>query len=68
LKDYINKYSGKLAERNGGIHEFYGLVDVRISKKIALDKNNFWNLQLIYLMLPIYYNYIYLINATFTGI
>lgn len=41
LKDYINKYSGKIAERNGGINDFYGLVDVRISKKITLDKKQF---------------------------
>jgi hypothetical protein len=37
LKDYINKYSGKLGERNGGINEFYGLVDVRISKNILFN-------------------------------
>lgn len=36
LKDYINKYSGQIAERNGGINEFFGIVDVRISKKFKL--------------------------------
>lgn len=41
LKNYINKYSGKLAERNGGINEFYGLVDVRISKKVNLYKKQY---------------------------
>ncbi|WP_182922753.1 TonB-dependent receptor [Pedobacter planticolens] len=40
LKDYILKYSGKLAERNGGINGFYGLVDLRISKKIKLYKTH----------------------------
>ena len=41
LKDYINKYSGKIAERNGGINNFYGLVDVRISKKFTTYKKQF---------------------------
>ncbi|AWG21562.1 TonB-dependent receptor [Flavobacterium faecale] len=41
IKDYINKYSGKIAERNGGINNFYGIVDVRISKKITLSKKQF---------------------------
>lgn len=36
LKDYINKYSGQIAERNGGINEFFGIVDLRISKKFKL--------------------------------
>ncbi|WP_316826653.1 TonB-dependent receptor [Pedobacter miscanthi] len=38
LKDYINKYSGQIAERNGGINGFYGIVDLRIAKKIKLNK------------------------------
>ncbi|MGV3706367.1 MAG: carboxypeptidase regulatory-like domain-containing protein [Arcticibacter sp.] len=36
LKDYINKYSGQIAERNGGINEFFGIVDLRVSKKFKL--------------------------------
>ncbi len=38
VKDYINKYSGKIAERNGGINGFYGVVDVRASYKLKLYK------------------------------
>jgi hypothetical protein len=38
LKDYITKYSGQLAERNGGINGFYGVFDVRASKRFKLFK------------------------------
>ena len=38
IKDYINKYGGKIAERNGGVNRFYGVFDLRISKKIKLYK------------------------------
>lgn len=40
LKDYILKYSGKIAERNGGINGFFGTVDVRVTKKIKLQKSH----------------------------
>lgn len=40
LKDYILKYSGKIAERNGGINGFYGVVDVRVSKKFKIQKSH----------------------------
>ena len=40
IKDYINKYSGKIAERNGGINDFYGLFDLRISKKFKLYRTH----------------------------
>ncbi|RYE11530.1 MAG: TonB-dependent receptor, partial [Sphingobacteriales bacterium] len=40
IKDYINKYSGGIAERNGGINEFYGIIDLRISKKFRLHKTH----------------------------
>ncbi|TCC93967.1 TonB-dependent receptor [Pedobacter frigiditerrae] len=40
LKDYILKYEGKIAERNGGVNDFFGLVDLRISKKIKLYKTH----------------------------
>jgi hypothetical protein len=40
LKDYINKYSGQIAERNGGINDFFGIVDVRISKKFKFHKTH----------------------------
>jgi hypothetical protein len=34
LKRYITRYSGQIAERNGGVNDFFGIVDVRVSKKI----------------------------------
>jgi len=34
MKNYIKKYSGKIAERNGGINGFYGFFDLRVIKKI----------------------------------
>jgi hypothetical protein len=40
LKDYINKYSGQIAERNGGVNDFFGIVDVRISKKFKMYKTH----------------------------
>ncbi|RBQ06950.1 TonB-dependent receptor [Pedobacter miscanthi] len=40
LKDYINKYSGQIAQRNGGINGFYGIVDLRIAKKIKIYKTH----------------------------
>lgn len=40
LKDYINKYSGQIAERNGGVNGFYGIVDLRIAKKIKIYKTH----------------------------
>ncbi|MCX2494720.1 carboxypeptidase regulatory-like domain-containing protein [Pedobacter sp. PF22-3] len=44
FKDYINKYTGKIAERNGGINSFYGIVDVRITKKFKLYKTHSFEL------------------------
>lgn len=40
IKDYINKYSGKIAERNGGVNGFYGVWDARIAKKFNIAKTN----------------------------
>ena len=40
LKDYISKYSGQFAERNGGINDFFGIVDIRVSKKFKLHKTH----------------------------
>lgn len=39
LKDYILKYEGQIAERNGGINGFFGVVDLRLSKKFKLYRN-----------------------------
>jgi hypothetical protein len=38
IKDYILKYEGTFAERNGGINNFFGQVDLRISKKVNVTK------------------------------
>jgi hypothetical protein len=40
VKDYINKYSGKIAERNGGINGFYGVWDLRANKKFTFYKTH----------------------------
>ncbi|SDH33370.1 Carboxypeptidase regulatory-like domain-containing protein [Pedobacter terrae] len=34
LKDYILKYEGTFAERNGGINGFYGTIDLRLAYQI----------------------------------
>jgi hypothetical protein len=39
IKDYITKSYGKIAERNGGINGFFGIIDLRLSKKISFSKN-----------------------------
>ena len=38
IKDYILKYEGTIAERNGGINNFFGQVDLRVSKKVNITK------------------------------
>ncbi|MCI3938368.1 TonB-dependent receptor [Chryseobacterium aahli] len=38
LKNYITDYNNQVAERNGGKNGFYGIWDVRIAKKIKLEK------------------------------
>jgi hypothetical protein len=40
LKDYINKYSGQIAARNGGVNDFFGIVDLRIAKKFNIYKTH----------------------------
>ncbi|PZP51561.1 MAG: TonB-dependent receptor [Pseudopedobacter saltans] len=40
FKNYIEKSSGKIAERNGGVNGFYGTVDIRLAKYIKLGKTN----------------------------
>jgi hypothetical protein len=39
FKDYLLKYSGKIAERNGGINGFYGTIDLRLTKRLKVYKN-----------------------------
>ncbi|SOD78720.1 TonB-dependent receptor [Spirosoma fluviale] len=40
LKDYVNAYSGRVAERNGGINGFYGVFDIRLLKRFRFNKNH----------------------------
>lgn len=40
IKEYIDKYAGKIAARNGGINGFYGVIDMRISTKVRLYKKH----------------------------
>lgn len=40
LKNYINAYSGQIAERNGGINGFYGIFDIRAMKRFRFNKNH----------------------------
>ena len=40
LKDYITTYSGQIAQRNGGINNFFGIVDLRVSKKFKVYKTH----------------------------
>ncbi|WP_073086836.1 TonB-dependent receptor [Chitinophaga jiangningensis] len=37
-KDYVRASMGRVAERNGGVNPFYGVWDVRISKKFNFTK------------------------------
>ncbi|MBC8156455.1 MAG: carboxypeptidase regulatory-like domain-containing protein [Bacteroidetes bacterium] len=41
IKDYITTYSGRLAERNGGINGFYGIFDIRASKRFRVLRTRF---------------------------
>ena len=38
LKDYILKYEGGIAERNGGINGFFGTVDIRLAYQFKFGK------------------------------
>ncbi|PZR23111.1 MAG: TonB-dependent receptor [Citrobacter freundii] len=40
IKDYIRKFEGGIAQRNGGINGFYGTFDLRVSKKIRLYRTH----------------------------
>ncbi|MVT09122.1 TonB-dependent receptor [Chitinophaga tropicalis] len=40
LKEYIRKNSGKVAERNGGVNGFYGIWDLRATKKFRVHKSH----------------------------
>ncbi|MDQ6481911.1 TonB-dependent receptor [Dyadobacter sp. LHD-138] len=40
IKKYIRENLGKVAERNGGINDFYGVWDVRLSKRFKIYKTH----------------------------
>jgi hypothetical protein len=40
LKNYIESYSGRIAERNGGINGFFGVIDIRALKRFRIYKNH----------------------------
>jgi hypothetical protein len=40
LKNYINAYSGQIAQRNGGINSFYGVLDIRALKRFRIYKTH----------------------------
>jgi len=41
MKDYIKNSFGKIAERNGGVNPFYGVIDLRLIKRIAFFKKQY---------------------------
>lgn len=40
IKDYILKYEGQIAQRNGGVNDFFGIIDLRVSKKFRLYRTH----------------------------
>lgn len=40
MKDLINKYAGKIAERNAGVNGYFGTIDLRVSKNIRFYKTH----------------------------
>jgi hypothetical protein len=43
-KDYIKSSYGKIAARNGGVNPFYGVFDLRLIKKIAVTKKQYFEI------------------------
>jgi hypothetical protein len=41
MKEYIRDSFGKIAKRNGGVNPFYGVVDLRLIKKLQIVKKQF---------------------------
>jgi hypothetical protein len=39
IKDYVSKYMGQMAMRNGGINGFFGTFDMRLSKRFKIHKS-----------------------------
>ncbi len=44
MKDYITRSFGKIAERNGGVNPLYGVIDLRLMKKITFYKKHYLEL------------------------
>ncbi|WP_205771889.1 TonB-dependent receptor [Mucilaginibacter terrenus] len=44
MKTYIRNSFGKIAERNGGVNPFYGVVDLRLLKKLNIYKKQYLEL------------------------
>jgi outer membrane receptor protein involved in Fe transport len=42
MKDYIKKSFGKMAERNGGENPFYGVVDLRLIKRVRVTNKQYF--------------------------
>ncbi|MHA4740281.1 TonB-dependent receptor [Dyadobacter sp. MSC1_007] len=40
IKKYIRENMGQMAERNGGVNGFYGVLDVRLSKRFKIHKTH----------------------------
>ncbi|GGC12712.1 TonB-dependent receptor [Dyadobacter sediminis] len=40
IKRYIRENAGKVAERNGGVNDFYGVFDLRLAKRFRIYKNH----------------------------
>jgi len=40
VKNYIRQNMGQMAERNGGINDFYGVFDVRLAKRFRIVRNH----------------------------
>ncbi len=39
MKDYLRYSFGKVAERNGGVNGFYGVLDLRLAKRFKIYKS-----------------------------
>ncbi|WKK58565.1 carboxypeptidase regulatory-like domain-containing protein [Sphingobacterium sp. BN32] len=40
MKDLLTKYSGRMSERNAGINDFFGTVDLRLAKNVRFYKTH----------------------------
>ncbi|KAA6440863.1 TonB-dependent receptor [Dyadobacter flavalbus] len=40
IKRYIRENAGKVAERNGGVNDFYGVFDLRLAKRFRIYRNH----------------------------